>query len=148
MSPPNPPSWNSGSFDLASFASRLPFVVPGAIVPEMAARTKVAAIEELVAKLISLNALPKDCDGQIIAAVMRREELGTTAIGRGVAVPHSRHEAIPQVLAAVGFSPDGIEFDALDGGAVHLVVLLLSPANAAGENLRALQQIVVEVRAV
>lgn len=148
MSPPNPPSWNSGSFDLASFASRFPFVVPGAILPEMTARTKVAAIEELVAKLASLGAIPKGCDGQVIAAVMGREELGTTAIGRGVAVPHSRHAAIPRVLAAVGLSRDGIEFDALDGSPVHLVVLLLSPSDAAGENLRALQQIVAEVRTV
>jgi PTS system fructose-specific IIA component/PTS system nitrogen regulatory IIA component len=82
-----------------------------------------------------------------VAAVLQREELGTTAIGRGVAVPHARHAAIPRVVATIGFSPTGIDFDALDRNPVHLLVLVLSPLDAAAQNLRALQQVVTELKA-
>jgi len=148
MSPRNPPSRSFDAFDLTGFASKLAFVVPQAVLPDLKAGTKADAIQELIARLASVGAITEECEGQVMAVVMERETLGTTAIGQGVAVPHARHAAIPRVIAAVGFSPNGIAFDALDDLPVHLVVLVLSPADAAGDSLRALQQIVTELRTV
>lgn len=134
-------------FDPARFASKFDFVVPEAVLPDLNAGTKHDAIQQLVAGLARAGAIPADWEAGIVAAVLQREELGTTAIGRGVAVPHARHAAIPRVVATIGFSPAGIDFDALDRNPVHLLVLVLSPLDAAAQNLRALQQVVTELKA-
>ena len=121
-------------------------MVPEAVVPDLNAETKFDAIQRLVAGLARADAIPADREAEIMAAILRREELGTTAIGRGVAVPHGKHSSIPRVVAAIGFSPAGIDFDSLDRKPVHLVILVLSPFDAAAQNLRALQQVVTELK--
>jgi len=134
-------------FDPLRFASRFDFVVPEAVLPDLNAGTKHDAIQQLVAALVRAGAVPAAQEAEILAAVLHREELGTTAIGRGVAVPHARHPAIPRVVASIGYSPAGVDFDSLDRKPVHLVVLVLSPLDAAAQNLRALQQVVTELKA-
>ena len=76
-----------------------------------------------------------------LKAVHEREAQATTGIGRGVAVPHGKHESIPELVAALGTSSDGIEFDSLDGEPVHIVFLLLASVNEPGRHLRALAEI-------
>ncbi len=58
-----------------------------------------------------------------------------------MAVPHTKYAGLQKLVAAVGFISDGIDFDALDGGKVHTIVLLISPPKPAGEHLRALEKI-------
>ncbi len=72
---------------------------------------------------------------------MRREELGSTGIGRGWAVPHAKHPSISHVIGAVGYSPAGIDFNSLDRELVNVVVMLLSPPDKPGDHLRALEKI-------
>ena len=147
MDTPNPsPAPESPQFDLLRFASKFDFVVTEALLPDLSVTTKFDAIQQLVAKLALAGAIPADREAEIVAAVLHREELGTTAIGRGVAVPHARHAAISRVVATIGFSSAGIDFDALDRNPVHLLVLVLSPLDAAAQNLRALQQVVTELK--
>jgi PTS system nitrogen regulatory IIA component len=69
---------------------------------------------------------------------MDREELGSTGIGSGVAVPHAKHDAITDLVCAFGRSKKGINFDALDGEPVYVVFLLLSSKSASGAHLEAL----------
>lgn len=76
-----------------------------------------------------------------LAAVAQREADGTTGIGRGVAIPHGKHAAIQALTAALGTSRDGIEFDALDGQPVHLVLLLLARIDQPGPHIAALAEI-------
>jgi PTS system fructose-specific IIA component/PTS system nitrogen regulatory IIA component len=146
--PNSSPTPQSPQFDPAQFASKLDFVVPEAVLADLNAKTKFDAIAQLVASLARTDAIPAEREAEILAAVLNREELGTTAIGHGVAVPHARHLAISRVVAAIGFSPAGIDFDSLDRQLVHLLVLVLSPADAAAQSLRALQQVVVELKAL
>lgn len=71
-----------------------------------------------------------------------RECLGTTGIGDGVAIPHARMPGLQATEVVVATCPDGLEFEALDGQPVRIVVGILSPADAPREALRALSDVV------
>ena len=78
------------------------FVAPKAVKSDLAATTKEEVIAELVQSLVEAQEiLAKDKD-DIIKAIMRREELGSTGIGRGVAVPHTKHPSVKKLVGTVG----------------------------------------------
>ena len=74
----------------------------------------------------------------IVKAILKREELGSTGIGRGVAVPHTKHPSVDRLVGTVAVSPTGVDFASLDGEMVHLFFLLISPPDRPGDHLRAL----------
>lgn len=114
------------------------FLVESALVEEMASKEKEPAIRELVVSLNRAGEIkPKDLES-VVEALMKREELGSTGIGKGVAVPHARHPAIKKLVGAFGHSTKGIEFVALDGEPVHAIFLLISPLASSGQHLEAL----------
>ena len=122
------------------------FVVAPAIRAEIAADDKPGVIQELVASLASSGAIhPEDAPG-IVAAIMKREELGSTGIGRGIAVPHTKHPSVKKLVGAVGVSEKGVEFESLDGERVYLFFLLISPPDLPVEHLRALENISRQLR--
>ena len=82
----------------------------------------------------------------IIKAIMKREELGSTGIGRGIAVPHTKHPSVERLIGTVGVSVSGVEFDSLDGEKVQLFFLLVSPPDRPGDHLRALENISRQLR--
>ena len=88
---------------------------------------------------------PADIDG-IVAAIMKREELGSTGIGRGVAVPHTKHASVERLVGTVGVSVEGVDFNSLDGDKVQLFFLLVSPPDRPGDHLRALENISRQLR--
>jgi PTS system nitrogen regulatory IIA component len=75
---------------------------------------------------------------EILDIFMERERIGPTAIGQGIAIPHGRLAGLPAPVAALGRSGPGVDFNALDGEPVHLIMALLSPP---GENAVHLQAI-------
>jgi mannitol/fructose-specific phosphotransferase system IIA component (Ntr-type) len=75
-----------------------------------------------------------------LEAILHREEQGTTGIGKGVAIPHGKHPSISGLVAALGVSREGIEFDAADGEPVHLVLMLLAKNNDPGPHIQALAE--------
>jgi nitrogen PTS system EIIA component len=77
---------------------------------------------------------------------MKREELGSTGIGRGVAVPHTKHASVEKLVGTVGVSHSGVDFNSLDGEKVHLFFLLISPPDRPGDHLRALENISRQLR--
>ena len=111
---------------------------PGGIMPELKATTKEEVIKEVIANLVSVGKLDEVVSKKIVKALMDREELGSTGIGSGVAVPHARHDAITDLVCVFGRSAKGIQFDALDGEPVYVVFLLLSSKSASGSHLEAL----------
>lgn len=122
------------------------FVVAAAIQADVKADDKSGVITELVQALAAAGAVkPGEADG-IIAAIMKREELGSTGIGRGVAVPHTKHASVDRLIGAVGVSHSGVDFDSLDGDKVHLFFLLVSPPDRAPDHLRALENISRQLR--
>lgn len=117
------------------------FVVENAIIPDLKASSKDEAIQEMVAGLRSAGRIPDDLDGQIVAAVLKREELGSTGIGRGVAVPHTKHPSVDSLICTVAISRDGLDFASLDGESVYILFLLISPPDRPGDHLRGLETI-------
>ena len=118
------------------------FLVQEAFLPTLAATTREAAIEEMIRKLHSVGKLPGANVEDIIAAVKRREELGSTGIGRGVAIPHSRHRDATKLVGTVALAPAGLAYDAIDGDPVKILFILISPEDQPGPHLRALDAIV------
>lgn len=117
------------------------FVVPGAIIPNLQVTNKEAAIRGMVDSLVQTsNIKPDDAEG-IVAAILKREELGSTGIGRGVAVPHTKHASVDHLIATVAIAPVGVDFASLDGEDVYILFLLVSPPDRPGDHLRALENI-------
>lgn len=110
-----------------------------AISPEMTARNKVSALGELVDVL--LKAHPQLHRSEVLSTLMEREELGSTGIGEGVAIPHGKLKGIDRLVMAFGRQRDGIDFDSMDGRPAFLFFLLLAPEHEATQHLKALARI-------
>lgn len=117
------------------------FVVREAIVPDLTAATKEAAVRAMVVSLASSGSIKAADQEGIIAAILKREELGSTGIGKGVAVPHTKHPSVDRLVATIALSKQGVEFASLDGEDVHILFLLVSPPDRPGDHLRALENI-------
>lgn len=122
------------------------FVSVKAIRAELTASDKEAAIREMVQALLDAGEVKADEFEGIIKTILKREELGSTGIGRGVAVPHTKHPSVDRLVGTVAVSRSGVEFAALDGEVVHLFFLLISPPDRPGDHLRALENISRQLR--
>ena len=122
------------------------FVSAGAIKAELSSYDKEGVINELVEALVEAKEIKADEREGIVAAIMKREELGSTGIGRGVAVPHTKHPSVDRLIGTVGVSGDGVDFNSLDGEKVQLFFLLISPPDRPGDHLRALENISRQLR--
>jgi len=122
------------------------FVCNAAIRPQLESDDKSSVITELVESLVDSGQITADDKAEIIEAVMKREELGSTGIGRGVAVPHTKHPVVDKLVGTVGVSSNGIDFNSLDGENVQLFFLLVSPPDRPGDHLRALENITRHLR--
>ena len=122
------------------------FVASEAIRAHVQADTKEGVIREMARSLVDAGRIaPDDLEG-IVKAIMKREDLGSTGIGRGVAVPHTKHPSVNRLVGTVAVSQEGIEFQSLDGEPVQLFFLLVSPPDRPGDHLRALENISRQLR--
>jgi len=117
------------------------FVVTEAIIPNLEATSKDTAVQAMVASLKDAGAIPPGDEESIVAAILKREELGSTGIGNGVAVPHTKHPSVDRLVATVAISTEGVDFASLDGEAVYILFLLVSPPDRPGDHLRGLENI-------
>jgi len=117
------------------------FVDPESIIPDLQAATKEAAIRSMVQSLGKSGCIRPDDQESIIAAILKREELGSTGIGNGVAVPHTKHPSVDRLIATVALAKGGVDFASLDGEDVFILFLLVSPPDRPGDHLRALENI-------
>ena len=117
------------------------FVVRDAIVPALNASTKEGVIREMVESLRAAGQFRGADLEDIVRAILKRELLGSTGIGRGVAIPHTKHNSVERLIGTVALSNKGIAFDSLDGEPVHVFVLLISPQDRPGDHLRALENV-------
>ena len=114
------------------------FIVQGAIVPELKAADRDGVIRELVQSLADAGGLPADAVDEVVAALIKREQNGSTGFGKGVAVPHVKHAKVKRMVGTVGRSVNGIDFAALDHQPVYSIFLLLSPDNQPQQHLQAM----------
>ncbi len=100
---------------------------------------KESVLKELVEVLGQIENIgePKS----IVKALLERENLGSTGIGQGIAIPHGKTDKVNRLIAVLGVSEQGVNFDALDGELVYIFFLLVAPKDTAGPHLKALAQI-------
>ena len=121
---------------------KLSQIIPeGGILEDLKSTNKEEVIKEMVQALVKAGRIEEATSKKVIKALMDREELGSTGIGAGVAVPHARHDSVTELIGAFGRSKKGIDFDALDGEKVHVLFLLLSSKGASGAHLESLAYI-------
>lgn len=99
--------------------------------------------EEVLAEMIDLlRRVEPDLDAVELLHVLKdREELGSTGIGDGIAIPHGKLKGLDRLLMAFGRKKDGVDFDSMDNRPAHLFFLLLAPENEATLHLKALARI-------
>ena len=117
------------------------FVVREAISADLAANTKEGVIREMVENLRRAGYFKNSEPEDIVKAILKRELLGSTGIGRGVAIPHAKHASVERLIGAVAISKSGVGFESLDGEPVHVFVMLISPNDRPGDHLRALENV-------
>ena len=122
------------------------FIVSEAVKAEINATDKHGVIREMVQSIADVGGLKKEDYEGIVKAIIKREELGSTGIGRGIAVPHTKHSGVKRLVGTVAVSGDGIEFDSLDCEKVQLFFLLISPPDCPGDHLRALEHITRQLK--
>jgi len=122
------------------------FINVASIKANLEADDKSSVIRELVESLAAAGAIAAADVQGIVSAIMKREELGSTGIGRGVAVPHTKHASVERLVGTVGVSTEGVDFNSLDGDKVQLLFLLVSPPDRPGDHLRALENISRQLR--
>src|SRR5262245_9360451 len=122
------------------------FICKDAIRTQLAADKKEDVIRAMAKSLLEAGRINEKDYESIVEAILKREELGSTGIGRGVAVPHTKHPSIDKLIGTVAVSEEGVDFDSLDGEKVHLLFLLISPPDRPGDHLRALENISRQLR--
>lgn len=122
------------------------FICREAIRADLTADDKEGVIREMVQTLLDAGKIKPDEQESIVKAILKREELGSTGIGRGVAVPHTKHPSVDQLVGTVAISREGVDFHSLDGEKVQLFFLLISPPDRPGDHLRALENISRQLR--
>lgn len=122
------------------------FVSRDAIRTSIDVDDKEQVIQAMATALLESGKISEDQHTSIVEAVLKREELGSTGIGRGVAVPHTKHPSVSELVGTVAVSEEGVDFDSLDGEKVHLLFLLISPPDRPGDHLRALENISRQLR--
>ncbi|MBL4884636.1 MAG: PTS sugar transporter subunit IIA [Planctomycetaceae bacterium] len=116
-------------------------VVKESIVADIKVETKEEAIRRMVSSLRTTGQVSADNEESIVAAILKREELGSTGIGNGIAVPHTKHPSVNGLVATIAVSREGVDFSSLDGDDVFILFLLISPPDRPGDHLRALETI-------
>jgi len=106
---------------------------------ELTSSKKVAVLAEMVDLLRRVQ--PDLNAAELLAVLIDREELGSTGIGDGVAIPHGKLKGLDRLLMAFGRKKDGIDFDSMDNRPAHLFFLLLAPESEATLHLKALARI-------
>ncbi|WP_299978250.1 PTS sugar transporter subunit IIA [Desulfobacula sp.] len=110
----------------------------GSIIANLKASDKKGVIDEL-AGVVSTTT--KASTKEIATVLMEREQLGSTGIGGGIAIPHGKLDLVRSIIVGFGLSREGVEYESLDDKPVHIFFLLLTPENSTGGHLKVLAQI-------
>lgn len=103
------------------------------------ATEKEGALRELVEVLSKVRDIGDK--KAILKALLERESLGSTGIGQGIAIPHGKTDRVHELVAVLGISRKGVQFEALDGEPVYIFFLLVAPKDSAGPHLKALAKV-------
>lgn len=111
---------------------------PQGIVPSLKAKGKKQALQELAGKAAEVSGL----EGRdVFDTLLQRERLGSTGLGRGIAIPHVKFKELDRIFCLFARLPEPIEFESHDNVPVDLIFVLLAPEHASGDHLKALARI-------
>ncbi len=110
-----------------------------AIVLNLQSKEKFAVINELVRPLVATGAITEE--SEFVSAIIRRENMESTGIGLGVAIPHARTKAVSSIVLAFGRSDSGVDFNSLDGKPSHLIFLIAAPEEQKTEYIMTLARL-------
>ena len=113
-------------------------IAPEAVFPALKAKTKKQALQELAQRAAKLTGIDAR---EILDTLLQRERLGSTGVGRGIAIPHGRVPALHKIVTMFARLDEAIDFEALDDEPVDLIFLLLAPQHAGADHLKALARI-------
>src|SRR6476646_4477388 len=113
-------------------------IAPEAVYPSLKAKTKKQALQDVAQRAAVLTGLDAR---EIFDTLLQRERLGSTGVGRGIAIPHGRIATLPRIVSLFARLEEPIDFEALDGEPVDLIFLLLAPEHAGADHLKALARI-------
>ncbi len=99
------------------------FLTDDAITLDLAAPSKEAVLEEMV-RLLHLD---QRAEATLLRILRRRENLGSTGVGRGIAIPHCRSLVVNRLRVAFGYHRAGVDWQSLDSAPVHAVFLIVAP---------------------
>ena len=117
------------------------FLDERAVTTNLQCQDKEEVIKELVQLLVNAGSVKDKDVSRLVQILLKRESLGSTGIGQGVAIPHGKSDCVDRLVAAFGISRAGVNFDSLDGEPVQLFFLLVAPEDSAGPHLKALARI-------
>lgn len=113
-------------------------ITPEAVIPSLAARSKKQVLQDLAERAAELTRLNAP---DIYESLYQRECLGSTAVGRGIAIPHSQIAGLQRIVSVFARLQPPIDFEAPDEEPVDLVFLLLAPEHAGADHLKALAKV-------
>ena len=114
------------------------FIAPNSVVPLLKAKSKKQLLQDLSARAARITGIP---ERDIFDVLLQRERLGSTGLGHGIAIPHGKLQGLKRIVGIFARLAEPIEFDAVDGQKVDIVVLLLAPEGAGADHLKALSRI-------
>ncbi len=117
------------------------FLRKEAVNTDLKSETKMDVISEMVTMLVESGIIEKKNKNKIIEGLMAREALGSTAIGQGIAIPHTKSDTVDDLTSALAISKKGVNFDSLDGEPAYIFFLLIAPSDSAGPHLKALARV-------
>ena len=118
-------------------------LTPDRVVVPLAARDKAGVIAELTRHLVARSGGEYS---EVLEAVEERENVLSTGIGFGVAIPHARSSAVRELSVVCGLSPVPVPYDSIDGDPVRLFFLIVGPEASAGQHVKILSRIARLVR--
>jgi mannitol/fructose-specific phosphotransferase system IIA component (Ntr-type) len=121
-------------------------LVPKAYTPLAPDADKRTVIQALADALAKHKRLPGELIAGIVDEAMKRETVGSTGIGHGIAVPHCRTPLSKEILCSYGHCNEGLDFDSLDGEPVHSVFLLITPPDLKEQHLQLMKNFASQIR--
>ena len=113
-------------------------LTPEGIIPSLKAKSKKQVLQDLSLRAAELTGLQAR---ELFDTLLQRERLGSTGLGRGIAIPHVKAKSLKNIVCLFARLEEPIEFDSLDNEPVDLIFLLLAPEHASGDHLKALARI-------
>lgn len=115
------------------------FLSPDAVIDPLVSRDKKGVLHEIAGRL---SAVRPGVDREAFLRVLEaRERAGSTGIGEGIAIPHGKVPGLDGLIACFGRSPEGVDFESMDGRPTRLFFALVAPESAAGIHLKALGRV-------